>query len=189
MVVTLPRKLSNKSQQGKFKQAFIIAHSYSHSFFSVPFKEELLWNYLIQISQGLNYLHEKRILHRDLKPQNIFLDENENIKIGDMGLGRILGPQSNFAHTGVGTPLYFSPEICEEQPYNFKSDIWAFGCVMYELASFKPPFTAQNQIALAKYVRSLLYNLVSSYTCFNSEKFVQSSLHLYPKSIQWSYSF
>jgi NIMA (never in mitosis gene a)-related kinase len=118
----------------------------------VPIPEDLLWNYLIQISQGLKYLHDKRILHRDIKPQNIFLDKDDNVKIGDMGLGRILGPHSNFANTGVGTPLYFSPELCREQPYNHKSDIWSFGCLMYELSTFRPPFTASNQIALAKYV-------------------------------------
>jgi NIMA (never in mitosis gene a)-related kinase len=78
------------------------------------------------------------------------LDENENIKIGDFGLGRALSSQSHFAYTGVGTPLYISPEMVQEQPYNEKSDIWALGCLMYELASKKPPFMASNQIALAK---------------------------------------
>jgi serine/threonine protein kinase len=56
-----------------------------------PFDEEKIWSYLLQIAQGLKYLHEKRILHRDLKPQNIFLDSADNVKIGDLGLGRILG--------------------------------------------------------------------------------------------------
>ncbi len=107
---------------------------------------------MIQISQGLKYLHDKRILHRDLKPQNIFLDEEDNIKIGDMGLGKILGPQTNYAYTAVGTPLYFSPQLCEEIPYDNKSDIWAFGCLMYELTSLRPPFVATNQLALAKFV-------------------------------------
>ena len=118
--------------------------------------EETLWNFLIQICQGLKYLHQKRILHRDIKPRNIFLDAHGNIKIGDMGLGRALGPQSVFAYTGVGTPLYFSPELCQEQPYNQKSDIWAFGCLMYELACLDPPFKASNQIALAKCALLLL---------------------------------
>lgn len=126
-----------------------------------PFDEELLWNYLIQIANGLKYLNDKRILHRDIKPQNIFLDKNNNIKIGDMGLGKILGSQSNYAYTNCGTRLYFlwkftslalylSPELINEQPYNFKSDIWAFGCLMYELATFRPPFVASNQIALSR---------------------------------------
>ena len=58
-----------------------------------PLDEEVIWNYLIQIAQGLKYLHDKRVLHRDIKPGNIFLDQHDNIKIGDMGLGRVLGPQ------------------------------------------------------------------------------------------------
>jgi NIMA (never in mitosis gene a)-related kinase len=51
----------------------------------------------------------------------------------------------------VGTPLYFSPELCEDRPYNDKSDIWALGCLVFELATYAPPFVASNQIALAKY--------------------------------------
>lgn len=68
---------------------------------SIP--EETLWNYLIQICQGLKYLHDKRILHRDIKPKNIFLDEHDEVKIGDMGLGRVLGPQVRWSPHGVGT--------------------------------------------------------------------------------------
>eukprot|EP00697_Spironema_sp_BW2_P010956 gnl/Spiro4/26503_TR13188_c0_g1_i1.p1 gnl/Spiro4/26503_TR13188_c0_g1~~gnl/Spiro4/26503_TR13188_c0_g1_i1.p1 ORF type:complete len:611 (-),score=208.15 gnl/Spiro4/26503_TR13188_c0_g1_i1:45-1877(-) len=117
---------------------------------STPFDEETLWNFFIQIAKGMRHLHKRRVLHRDLKPQNIFLDEHDQVKIGDMGLGRIMGPQSIMAHTGVGTPLYFSPELCEELPYDERSDIWAFGCLMYELAALRPPFVARNQIALAK---------------------------------------
>lgn len=62
----------------------------------------------------------------------------------------VLASQSVYAYTGVGTPLYFSPELCNEEPYNQKSDIWAFGCLVYELAALEPPFIASNQIALAK---------------------------------------
>lgn len=66
--------------------------------------------------------------------------------IGDLGLGRALGGATAFAHTrGIGTPLYYSPEVCEEAPYNAKSDIWAFGCLLYELLAGEPPFTAANQ--------------------------------------------
>jgi len=53
---------------------------------------------------------------------------------------------------GIGTPLYFSPELCQDRPYDCKSDVWAAGCLMYELACFRPPFIASNQIALAQYV-------------------------------------
>ncbi len=102
-------------------------------------------------SQGLKHLHEKRILHRDLKPANILVAADGRLVIGDLGLGRAMGPQTHFARTTVGTPLYFSPEICEERPYSFKSDVWALGCIMYELAALKTPFRAANQLALAKF--------------------------------------
>ena len=114
------------------------------------FEEETVWDYFIQILEGVHFLHvERRILHRDIKAQNVFLDANLNIKIGDLGLGRILGPATCFANTTVGTPLYFSPEMCEEKSYNHKSDIWALGCLLYEQAALHPPFEANNQLALA----------------------------------------
>ena len=102
------------------------------------------------------------MLHRDLKPQNIFLDARNNVKIGDLGFGRMLGTEAaqlidvthaatgeRCALSGVGTPLYFSPELCQESPYNDKSDMWAVGCLLYEMAALRPPFTAANQVALA----------------------------------------
>ena len=110
--------------------------------------EKSLWEYLIQISEGLEYLHKEKILHRDIKAQNIFLDENLNIKIGDFGLVRMLGTHSVAAHSQVGTPLYFSPELCKEESYDEKSDVWSFGCLMYEMAALHPPFEAKNTPAL-----------------------------------------
>lgn len=114
------------------------------------FDEETLWRYLIQLTEGLQHLHSRRILHRDIKPSNIFIDERGDMKIGDLGLGKILTGTLQCAVSKVGTPLYFSPEICEGKPYDAKSDMWALGCLMHELATMKPPFHAQNQIALAK---------------------------------------
>lgn len=66
------------------------------------------------------------IVSRDIKASNVFLN-GELAVIGDLGLGRVLGPNTALAYSQVGTPLYFSPELCEEQPYDFKSDIWSFG--------------------------------------------------------------
>ena len=115
--------------------------------------EEDVWRYILPVAHGLKHLHSLRILHRDLKPANIFRrtdgDEAERVVIGDLGLGRVLGAHSDFAKTGVGTPLYFSPELAQERPYNDKSDVWAFGCLAHELLVGKPPFEANNQLALA----------------------------------------
>ena len=67
---------------------------------SQPIPEETLWSYLIQMAVGLKHLHTHRVLHRDIKTQNVFLDASGNLKIGDLGLARIMGSQSLYAYTG-----------------------------------------------------------------------------------------
>jgi NIMA (never in mitosis gene a)-related kinase 2 len=93
-------------------------------------------------------------LHRDLKPGNIFLDEHQNVKLGDFGLARILNPGSVFAQTHVGTPYYMSPEQIQEKKYNDKTDIWSLGCIVYELCALRPPFRANNHFNLANTINS-----------------------------------
>ncbi|KAK0538900.1 hypothetical protein OC834_000225 [Tilletia horrida] len=87
------------------------------------------------------------ILHRDLKPENVFLDALGNIKLGDFGLSKQVGT-AELARTYVGTPYYMSPELATGGPYDAKSDIWALGCIVYELCARKPPFDAANQAEL-----------------------------------------
>ena len=113
---------------------------------NIRLTENEIWKFFIEISLGLTYIHNKKILHRDLKSKNIFLNKDLNIKIGDLGIAKIL-QDTNHAHTFIGTPFYLSPEICEEKPYNEKSDVWALGCVLYELITFKHPYNASNQAA------------------------------------------
>ena len=110
-------------------------------------EEDLIWNIFLKITIGLATLHKSNILHRDLKTQNIFMTKNLDIKIGDFGVAKIL-TNSGFAKTIIGTPYYLSPELCEEQPYNNKSDVWALGCILYELSSYKHPFNAKSQASL-----------------------------------------
>jgi serine/threonine protein kinase len=69
--------------------------------------------------------------------------------LGDFGLSRIMGDESIFAYTNVGTPYYMSPEQIAEQKYNHKSDIWSTGCVLYEIVSLKAPFEAKSKVELA----------------------------------------
>jgi NIMA (never in mitosis gene a)-related kinase len=113
----------------------------------IPLNDNFIWKLFIQIVIGLAELHDMKILHRDLKTSNIFLTKNYDIKIGDLGVAKKLS-ENNFAKTVIGTPYYLSPEICKEKPYNEKSDIWALGCILYELCTFKHPFEATNQAAL-----------------------------------------
>ena len=111
------------------------------------FEEDLIWKLFIQISLGLFYIHSKKIVHRDIKSLNIFLTKNMDGKIGDLGIAKLL-ENTKYAKTFVGTPYYVSPEMCKNKPYNEKSDIWALGCLLYELITLNHPFRADNQAAL-----------------------------------------
>jgi NIMA (never in mitosis gene a)-related kinase len=106
--------------------------------------EAQVWDIVTQILPAIAVMHNKRILHRDIKPANIFCDDRGIYKIGDLGLGRVLGAQSIAAKTNVGTPLYMSPEVCGSRPYNDKADIWSLGCLLYEVVRLHPPFRAKS---------------------------------------------
>ena len=106
--------------------------------------EKTIWQFFIKITLGLADIHKSKILHRDLKSLNIFLKEGNDVRVGDLGVAKVLN-QTFFAKTFIGTPYYLSPEICEDKPYNDKSDVWALGCILYELCTYKHPFTAKSQ--------------------------------------------
>ncbi|KAJ3040960.1 hypothetical protein HK097_002415, partial [Rhizophlyctis rosea] len=94
------------------------------------------------------------ILHRDIKPDNVFLDGGHNVKLGDFGLSRVIeDPDTEFAKTYVGTPFYMSPELVKETSYNAKSDIWALGCLIYELCTLDPPFSAKTHAELTNKIQ------------------------------------
>ncbi|XP_063171466.1 serine/threonine-protein kinase Nek5 [Candoia aspera] len=107
--------------------------------------EDKILGWFVQIALGLKHIHDRKILHRDIKTQNIFLSNNGiTAKLGDFGIARMLSNTMEFASTCVGTPYYLSPEICENKPYNNKTDIWSLGCVLYELCTLKHPFEGNN---------------------------------------------
>ncbi|XP_051025826.1 serine/threonine-protein kinase Nek3 [Acomys russatus] len=108
------------------------------------FPEDTILNWFIQICLGVNHIHKKRVLHRDIKSKNVFLTQNGKVKLGDFGSARLLSSPMAFACTYVGTPYYVPPEIWENLPYNNKSDIWSLGCILYELCSLKHPFQANS---------------------------------------------
>jgi NIMA (never in mitosis gene a)-related kinase len=127
--------------------------------------EAKIWKFLIQMCLGLEYIHAKRILHRDIKTMNVFLAREDSLRIGDLGVAKKLMNTAAFAHTMVGTPYYLSPELCEDKPYNIKSDMWALGCVLYELCTLKHPFDANNQGALfMKIIRAAYTPITGQYT-------------------------
>ncbi|XP_013909646.1 PREDICTED: serine/threonine-protein kinase Nek1 isoform X2 [Thamnophis sirtalis] len=110
----------------------------------VFFSEDQIMDWFVQICLALKHVHDRKILHRDIKSQNIFLTKDGTIQLGDFGIARVLNSTVELAQTCIGTPYYLSPEICENKPYNNKSDMWALGCVLYEMCTLKHAFEAGN---------------------------------------------
>uniref|UniRef100_A0A8C5MRA1 non-specific serine/threonine protein kinase n=1 Tax=Leptobrachium leishanense TaxID=445787 RepID=A0A8C5MRA1_9ANUR len=110
----------------------------------VLFSEDQILDWFVQLCLALKHVHDRKILHRDIKSQNIFLTKSGTIQLGDFGIARVLNSTVELARTCIGTPYYLSPEICENRPYNNKSDIWALGCVLYEMCTLKHAFEAGN---------------------------------------------
>ncbi|XP_059519295.1 serine/threonine-protein kinase Nek4 isoform X5 [Myotis daubentonii] len=115
--------------------------------------ESQVVEWFVQIAMALQYLHEKHILHRDLKTQNVFLTRTNIIKVGDLGIARVLENHCDMASTLIGTPYYMSPELFSNKPYNYKSDVWALGCCAYEMATLKHAFNAKD-------MNSLVYRII-----------------------------
>eukprot|EP00940_MAST-03C_sp_MAST-3C-sp2_P000787 g787.t1 len=113
-----------------------------------PFSECQILDWFVQLCMAVDYIHSRHILHRDLKSNNIFLTENNIVKLGDFGIARVLDKTLEQAKTCIGTPYYMSPEVCESKPYSYKSDIWALGCILYELCTRKHAFDSKNLLGL-----------------------------------------
>ena len=109
---------------------------------------------------GLKYIHDRHMLHRDLKPHNVFLTRHNAVKLGDFGIAKELSSPAEFTRSVrvflslllrclwcfekvVGTPCYLSPEVVDGKPYNYKSDVWGLGCILYELLTLKRAFSGK----------------------------------------------
>ena len=115
------------------------------------FMESDIWRIFIQITKGLNDLHEYNILHRDLKSANVFLFKDGTAKLGDLNVSKIT--TRGLGYTQTGTPYYASPEVWKDNPYNSKSDIWSLGCVFYELIMLTTPFKGKTMKDLYEKVK------------------------------------
>ena len=108
-----------------------------------PLKEKYAIKYLKQIADAMKYLLDNKIIHRDLKPQNILVSETGSIKISDFGFARYFDSDI-MIQTICGSPLYMAPEIIKNKKYDYKSDLWSIGIILYEMLVGKPPFRAKN---------------------------------------------
>lgn len=114
--------------------------------------EKSIWKMIYEICLGVESLHKNNIIHRDIKCLNILMDHESRIKIADMGVCKVVSGKGPMEGSEVGTPLYLSPEVIQHKPYDMKVDIWAIGCVAYNLATLEPPFQSDNIIALARLI-------------------------------------
>ncbi|KAE9100517.1 hypothetical protein PF010_g14791 [Phytophthora fragariae] len=121
------------------------------------FEPDDLLGLFVQVCLALKHLHDRKILHRDVKPANIFLTKSGVVKLGDLGVATVLSHTLACAQTSIGTPYYTAPEICLGKRYNAKADVWSLGCVLFEMASFSHAFEGRSQ-------RQLFDNIVRGVT-------------------------
>ncbi|XP_042639701.1 serine/threonine-protein kinase 36 [Tyto alba] len=105
-----------------------------------------------QLVSALYYLHSHRILHRDMKPQNILLGKDGVVKLCDFGFARAMSIHTMVLTSIKGTPLYMSPELVEERPYDHTADLWSVGCILYELFVGTPPFYTSSIFQLVSLI-------------------------------------
>lgn len=114
--------------------------------------EPVIRKIAIQLLQALKVLHTHKIIHRDMKPQNILIGAHDQIKLCDFGFARALQHDHSVLHSIKGTPLYMAPELVQEKPYNYTVDLWSLGVILFELATGKPPFYTDRIVPLIQMI-------------------------------------
>ena len=100
------------------------------------FEEKQIIDWFIEICEGIKFIHDKKILYKNLNPENIFLTKDNHIKLGDFGIDKYL----NQTNGKISIGSYLSPEMIKGENYNYKNDIWNLGIILYELTQLKHPF-------------------------------------------------
>ena len=122
----------------------------------IPFKIEEILNIMNQIISGIKYLHRENIVHRDIKPENIFLTSDFYIKLGDFGLSSTVN-KNDYTRINICSNYYAAPEIILGREHKLEPDIWALGCVLYEMITLQKAYNGinrwyvQNMIVAGKY--------------------------------------
>ncbi|EGR28014.1 protein kinase domain protein [Ichthyophthirius multifiliis] len=144
--------------------------------------------WIIQIIDALKYIHDNKIIHRDIKAQNIFLNSENNILLGDFGVSKSLESTKDLCNTYVGTPYYIAPEIIDGDHYSFKVDIWSFGIFFYQLNYLKYPFVGNNILAVYNNIKNSQVQLNQTVSAdFNN--LIQLLLQKLPKNRPDIYQF
>lgn len=143
--------------------------------------EDKIWFWFVQLALALHHMHALRILHRDVNTANVFLSNDGFLVLGDFGIARDLGGAAeDVAATVIGTPLYMAPEMFEDKAYTFSSDVWALGCVLYELCAGAPPFTGTSTAHLIRKICSGKYPPLPASSSPALVRLVGTMLTFYP---------
>ena len=141
------------------------------------FDQHFIWKSAHQLLKGLKGLHDHNIIHRDLKCANVFFVDGI-AKIGDLNISKIT--DNGFASTQTGTPYYTSPQIWKGVKYDNKCDIWALGCIIYEMCTLAPPFRAEDFPGLFQAITLGKYQDIPSKYTKNLRDFIALCLKIQP---------
>lgn len=130
--------------------------------------EKIIKKYLFELCLAVEYLHKNNVIHRDIKAANVFISKSNSVKLGDVGIIKVLQPAYKYANTNIGTPYYMSPELYKHQKYNTKTDIWSIGVLLYELMTLKPPYNAANIHDLKYKISNSKWTLSNKYRAIYS---------------------